>query len=362
MKKKWIALGTAMILAAMLAIPAIAANTFQEKEARLRPDFTIVLDGTEKNFKRADGSAAYALVYEDSTYLPLRAIGETMSKNVIWNEETKTITLEGKRTAENSSNQAIAGTPQEVSVQVRKDFTIVIDGKEQIFRTSAGKAIYPLLYDGSTYLPLRAIGQIMQKEVTWDNATKTITLLSNNYTVTDADSFAVSGKNTVTDLDGLAKTEQMDPAADIGLEKAKAIALADAGVKESEAFFSAQKTDYDDGKKQYEVEFYYDGAEYDYEIDAATGKITSFDKDFEGKRSAETTVRSKEITSEEAKAIALRHAGLTEAQVQKLKVKRDKDDGIVQYDVEFEQGYIEYDYEINAETGEILKAEKDFDD
>ena len=65
---------------------------------------------------------------------------------------------------------------------------------------------------------------------------------------------------------------------------------------------------------------------------------------------------------EEAKAIALKHAGLTESQVSRLKAEKDRDDGVVKYEVEFEKDRVEYDYEINAETGKILKAEKDYDD
>ena len=282
MKKKWIALGTTLVMTAAMAMPAMAAIDYET--ARLRPDFTIVIDGKEKNFKRADGSAAFALVYEDSTYLPLRAIGEALGKNVNWDEDTKTITLEGKRETKDSSNKAVEGKAKNISVQVRKDFTIVIDGKEETFKTSAGKRIYPLLYDGSTYLPLRAIGQIMDKSVEWDNATKTVTLTSESVTVTDADTFGdKKEKDTVTDADTFK---------DKGKEKEK----------------------------------------------------------------------GKDIGLEQAKKIALNHAGVRANEVTKLKAERDYDDGIVKYDVEFEKGRMEYDYEINAETGKILKAEKDYDD
>ena len=58
---------------------------------------------------------------------------------------------------------------------------------------------------------------------------------------------------------------------DIGAERAKAIALGDAGV--SGVSFTKVKLDYEDGVKVYEVEFYKDNVEYDYEIDAATGSI-----------------------------------------------------------------------------------------
>ena len=284
MKKKWIALGTTLVMTAAMAMPVMAAIDFET--ARLRPDYTIVIDGKEKNFKRADGSAAFALVYEDSTYLPLRAIGETIGKNVNWNEDTKTITLEGKRETQDSSNKAVEGERKNVLVQVRKDFTIVIDGKEEIFKTSAGKRIYPLLYDGSTYLPLRTIGQIMDKAVEWDNATKTVRLTSQGVTVTDVDTFGdKKEKDTVTDADT-----------------------------------------------------------------------------FKDKKKDQEKVAGKDIGAEKAKEIALKHAGLKESEVTRLRAERDRDDGRIKYDVEFQQGRMEYDYEIHAETGKILKAEKDYDD
>lgn len=269
MKKRWIALGTTLVMAAAMAFPVMAAIDYET--ARLRPDFTIVIDGKEKNFKRSDGSAAFALVYEDSTYLPLRAIGEAIGKNVNWDENTKTITLEGVREAKDSSNKAVDGKAKDVSVQVRKDFNIVINGKEQTFRTASGKEIHPLLYDGSTYLPLRSIGQIMNKVVEWDNATKTVTLNSESFTVTDADSFNEK-KDTVTDADTNRGT-------DIGLEKAKEIALDHAGLKKSEVTRLNAEKDFDDGIVKYDVEFEKGRVEYDYEIHGETGKILKAEKD-----------------------------------------------------------------------------------
>lgn len=279
MKKKWIALGTTLVMTAAMAMPAMAAIDYET--ARLRPDFTIVIDGKEKNFKRADGSAAFALVYEDSTYLPLRAIGEALGKNVNWDEDTKTITLEGKREAEDSSNKAVDGKAKNISVQVRKDFTIVIDGKEETFKTSTGKRIYPLLYDGSTYLPLRAIGQIMDKVVEWDDDTKTVTLTSDGFTVTDADTFGdKKEKNTVTDADTF-KDKEKAKEKDIGLEKAKDIALKHAGLKKGEVTKLKAEKDRDDGIVKYDVEFEKGRVEYDYEISAETGKILKAEKDYD---------------------------------------------------------------------------------
>ena len=65
----------------------------------------------------------------------------------------------------------------------------------------------------------------------------------------------------------------------IGVEKAKSIALKDAGV--SGATFVKAKLETEDGVKVYDVEFYKANVEYDYEIDAITGKILEKDLDIE---------------------------------------------------------------------------------
>ena len=65
----------------------------------------------------------------------------------------------------------------------------------------------------------------------------------------------------------------------IGVEKAKSIALKDAGV--SGATFVKTKLETEDGVKVYDVEFYKANVEYDYEIDAITGKILEKDLDIE---------------------------------------------------------------------------------
>lgn len=67
------------------------------------------------------------------------------------------------------------------------------------------------------------------------------------------------------------------------------------------------------------------------------------------------------ITREQAEKIALDHAGFTAHQVTGLHTEYDRDDRISHYDVDFYQGGYEYDYEINAQTGEILKSEKEWD-
>ena len=65
------------------------------------------------------------------------------------------------------------------------------------------------------------------------------------------------------------------------------------------------------------------------------------------------------LTAEDATAIAVEHAGLSGQQVLRLKTQYEIDDGVPHYDVEFYHNGVEYDYEIHAETGNILSFDRD---
>lgn len=60
---------------------------------------------------------------------------------------------------------------------------------------------------------------------------------------------------------------------------AKMIALKHAGASGDKVQHFEIKQDFDDGRQVYEVEFYFDGFEYDYEIDAKTSEILQYDKE-----------------------------------------------------------------------------------
>ena len=65
------------------------------------------------------------------------------------------------------------------------------------------------------------------------------------------------------------------------------------------------------------------------------------------------------ITEEEAKEIALEKAELTQDDVAFDRIELDFDDGVWMYEIEFIHGTTEYEIELCADNGEILKWEKD---
>ena len=69
-----------------------------------------------------------------------------------------------------------------------------------------------------------------------------------------------------------------------------------------------------------------------------------------------------ELTEEQALAIALEHAGLTEEQLDFSNVHLDRDDGRWVYEIEFREGRIEYEYAVRASDGKIVDFDKDWDD
>jgi len=67
--------------------------------------------------------------------------------------------------------------------------------------------------------------------------------------------------------------------------------------------------------------------------------------------------KSKFIGEEEAKKKALERAGLSADEVKFERVELDYDDGVWQYEVDFQKDSTEYDVDIKADDGKILKYE-----
>ncbi len=141
----------------------------------------------------------------------------------------------------------------------------------------------------------------------------------------------------------------------ITIEQAKEIALKHANLSGDQVTFIKSGQELDDGIEKYEIEFYFDNKEYDYDINANTGEVISYDYDIENYNHNKQSINNQsQITVEQAKEIALKHANISESQVTFIKADKELDDGIEKYDIKFYFDNKEYEYEINANTGEIV--------
>ena len=156
--------------------------------------------------------------------------------------------------------------------------------------------------------------------------------------------------------------QKLQDEAEYTKEEVLDIAVEDAKLDEKDVKRSRVELDYDDGKLTYDVEFYTDSEEYDYEIDAKTGKILSADREIERDFRDIDPEAEAEYTEEEALEIAREDAQLEEKDIDKSRVKLERDDGFLIYNVEFYVGNEEYDYEIDADTGRIMDVDYEIED
>ena len=196
---------------------------------------------------------------------------------------------------------------------------------------------------------------------------------------------------------------QTNASGGIDEQAALKIAYQDAGVSASDVKLVKCELDYDDGRQEYEIEFYFSGREYDYEIDAESGAILGrevdydsddwFTWDFTGRNESGQNAQggsqgqgssqsgsqgssqgqgssqsgsqgssqgqSGVIDKNRALEAAFAHAGVSSSDVYDLECEYDYDDGRGEYEIEFSCGGWEYEYKIDAQSGQVLEWEKD---
>lgn len=229
-----------------------------------------------------------------------------------------------------------ASVYKNITARQNTAMTVKVDGTALTMKDDDGDSLYPLTYDGNTYLPAQQLASAVGYNATSDD-------------------------NSVSLTKKVAATSTRTSSTDIGAEKAKEIALQHAGISASNAVFVKAERERDDGRLTYDVDFYAGNKEYDYEILAADGTILSYDADIEGYRIPSSTSSSSSgyIGVERAKEIALQHAGLSSSGVNFVKAEFDHDDGRAEYEIEFHHNFREYEYTIDAASGTILEAERD---
>ena len=164
----------------------------------------------------------------------------------------------------------------------------------------------------------------------------------------------------------------------ISRNEVKGIIAANMNANVNDLYF--EDIDFELDKGIYEVEVYYHNNVYEYKInaraDAEGGNVIYTDfkyftnsindnnssnsnTDGSSNDNANGSNNTASIAVEEARNIALTHANLSADLVQFLRTETEYDDGILVYEVDFTYNNYEYDYKINANTGEIISYDRD---
>lgn len=156
------------------------------------------------------------------------------------------------------------------------------------------------------------------------------------------------------------------------LEEAQEIALKEVSGKVLKAH-----EDSDDGVSYYDFTIVTDNEKYEVEVDANSGKIIKMEKDddYVGNHTNDDTNSTNQnntsntngntntntqatITAEQAQQKAMERVGGGYL----VKCELDHDDGVLKYEIEIKNGNKEYDVDVDANTGEIIKFDEEYDD
>lgn len=141
---------------------------------------------------------------------------------------------------------------------------------------------------------------------------------------------------------------------------AKSTALTHAALTENDVTALTVKRDIEDGVEVYEVEFWMETTEYDYDVDAVTGEIISFDIESKGMGLPQFSEAG--IAPEAALKTALDKAGVREEDATVVDTSFKYRAGQAKYIIEFVSGSMEYEVEIDAASGAILEYDVESED
>lgn len=217
-----------------------------------------------------------------------------------------------------------------------------------------------------------------------------IVVQNTRYTFEDLAPLSINDLNLISEsgslhLDDVAATGEASDKAYIGIDAAK---------QSAQAYFLEQlptiavephwewELDFEHGRMVYELEFdYMGGAEFECLVDALTGEVLSGHHEQNGHEyhhgdhhDSPTTPPAPTpstdpvpsapsyLSADEAKAAALAHAGVKEADAYGWECEFDRDDGRALYEIEFKANGYEYHYDISANDGSVLKYGRERDD
>ncbi|MBR5265806.1 MAG: hypothetical protein IKV63_04245 [Clostridia bacterium] len=175
--KRFLSLMLAVVMMLSLSVSAFA-NEKENIKPLLNRDLKIIYDGEFRTFTDVNGNIVYPLSYNDTTYLPVRAISNLINLPISWDSTTYSVVLGGDAKIEPAADPiGEAKTGKEtVSAILNKSLNVTYYGEVQTFTDVNGTVVYPISYNDTTYLPVRAISNLVDLYIEFDAATYSVVL------------------------------------------------------------------------------------------------------------------------------------------------------------------------------------------
>ena len=170
MKKIILSLVIIVILCISISFAASTTKSTEPEtvEVVINSSRAIRFNSTYRVFYNAKGDNVYPISYNGTTYLPIRAISALFSEGITWDGEKNIIYL-GKGDVDTSScvesDVRFYVPVDKVEAKIITDRKIYYKNKVQTFKDAKGKVVYPLSYQGTTYLPVRAISNLFGAKI-----------------------------------------------------------------------------------------------------------------------------------------------------------------------------------------------------
>ncbi len=166
MKKLSILLAAVLTLA--LGLTAFAAGV------------TVKLNGQPIDTRDVNGNETSPFIEDGTTYLPVRAVANALNTAIDW---------------DNNARAVLIGDCSQAAPELGEDVSIYINGEKFNPTDANGKAVAPIIKDGTTYLPVRAVAQAFAKKVDWNDAASEV-IISDSARIDTSKTYKITLRGT----------------------------------------------------------------------------------------------------------------------------------------------------------------------
>lgn len=157
---------------------ALELEGTEPRSIEISLDDTIVItyENRAQRCLNESGEIVYPATYNNSTYLPVRALCYILGLNITWDNNRRVVNIEDDTSVKTPEPNGEVGATGIVGALEDRSIAVTYNGIEQKLVDTNNVRIYPIVYDGTTYLPVRYIGELLDCGIGWDRESRTVSI------------------------------------------------------------------------------------------------------------------------------------------------------------------------------------------